>query len=247
MGVALLGSVLQPLNLSIYISLKSYKLISVNLLAAKSYLQLRNMKVSIGRAATELGVSPDTLRRWEAAGKIYVERTPSGHRRYDLAQLRGLVPHKTASDRLTLAYARVSNQNDKKDLKNQINILESYCVEHGWDFEVVQDLGSGMNYRKSGLRQLIQRICDGDVGRLVLTSRDRLMRFGIDLVFALCENFATEVIIINAGSLADFEDDIAEDILEIITIFSARLYGTRNEKNQKIIEKLTDIARELAD
>lgn len=205
------------------------------------------MKVGIGRAATELGVSPDTLRRWEVAGKIDVERTPSGHRRYDLAQLRGLVPHKTVSNRVTLAYARVSQQNQKKDLKNQINTLESYCVEHGWEFEVLQDLGSGMNYRKSGLRKLIQRICDGDVGRLVLTNRDRLLRFGADLIFSLCENFGTEVIIINASSLADFEDDIAEDILEIITVFSARLYGTRNDKNQKIIQKLMDIARELAE
>lgn len=205
------------------------------------------MKVGIGRAATELGVSRDTLRRWEAAGKIAVERTPAGHRRYDLAQLRGLVPHRTPTERITLAYARVSMQNQKKDLKNQVNLLEDYCLDHGWEFEVIEDLGSGVNYRKSGLRKLIQRICDGDVGRLVMTDRDRLLRFGIDLVFAMCENFRTEVVIMNVSSLEDFEDDIAEDILEIITVFSARLYGTHNEKNQKIIERLMDIAKELAD
>lgn len=205
------------------------------------------MKVGIGRAANELGISRDTLRRWEAAGKISVERTPSGHRRYDLSQLRGLILDKTAPDRVTLAYARVSQQNQRKDLKKQINALETYCMERGWRFEVIQDLGSGVNYRKSGLRKLIQRICDGDVGRLVMTNRDRLLRFGADLVFALCENFGTEVIILNAASIEDLEDDIAEDILEIITVFSARLYGTRNDRNQKIIDKLMDIARELAD
>ncbi|MBD2022286.1 IS607 family transposase [Leptolyngbya sp. FACHB-36] len=205
------------------------------------------MKVGIGRAATELGVSRDTLRRWEAAGKIAVERTPAGHRRYDLAQLRGLVPHRTPTERITLAYARVSMQSQKKDLKNQVNLLEDYCLDHGWEFEVIEDLGSGVNYRKSGLRKLIQRICDGDVGRLVMTDRDRLLRFGIDLVFAMCENFRTEVVIMNVSSLEDFEDDIAEDILEIITVFSARLYGSHNDKNQKIIERLMDIAKELAD
>lgn len=205
------------------------------------------MKVSIGRAATELGVSRDTLRRWESAGKISVERTPSGHRRYDLSQLKGLVPHKANSDRITLAYARVSHQSQKKDLKKQINLLESYCVDRGWEFEVIPDQGSGMDYRKSGLRQLIQRICDGDVGRLIVTDRDRLLRFGTDLVFALCENFQTEVIVMNINSIEDFEDDIAEDILEIITVFSARLYGSRSEKNQRIIDKLMTIARELAE
>lgn len=205
------------------------------------------MKVGIGRAASELGVSRDTLRRWEAAGKITVDRTPSGHRRYDLAQLRELLPHKKNSERVTLAYARVSHPAQKKELKEQVNQLQSFCTNYGWDFEIIQDLGSGVNYQKSGLRRLIQRICDGDVERLVMTNRDRLLRFGVDLVFALCENFQTEVIIMNINSLEDFEDDIAEDILEIITVFSARLYGAHNDKNQKIVDKLMDIARELAE
>lgn len=203
------------------------------------------MKVGIGQAAAELGVSRDTLRRWEAAGKIAVERTPSGHRRYDLVQLRGLVPSRLSSDRITLAYARVSSQNQNKDLKHQISLLESFCVANNWEFELIQDIGSGMNYRKSGVRQLIQRICHGDVGRLVLTHRDRLLRFGIELIFSLCEHFGTEVVILNACSLTEFEDEIAEDVLEIVSIFSARLYGSRNEKNRDIIKKLKDIAQEL--
>ncbi len=203
------------------------------------------MKVGIGQAAAELGVSRDTLRRWEAAGKIAVERTPSGHRRYDLVQLRGLAPSRVACDRITLAYVRVSGPHQKKDLKHQISILESFCVANDWQFELIQDIGSGMNYRKSGLRQLIQRICQGDVGRLVLTHRDRLLRFGIELIFSLCEHFGTEVVILNHSSLTEFEEEMAEDVLEIVTIFSARLYGSRNEKNLDIIKKLKDIAREL--
>jgi len=203
------------------------------------------MNVGIGRAAAELGVSRDTLRRWESAGKIEVERSPSGHRRYDLAQLRGLVPANSASSRVTIAYARVSNQNQKKELKQQVGILESFCTEQSWTFEVIQDVGSGMNYRKSGLRTLIQRICQGDVGRLVMTHRDRLVRLGIELIFSLCEHFGTEIVVINASSLADFEDEIAEDVMEIITIFSARLYGSRNSKNKDIIQQLMAVAKEL--
>lgn len=203
------------------------------------------MKVGIGRAATELGVSRDTLRRWEASGKIQVERTPAGHRRYDLTQLRGLVPAKSASDRMTIAYARIATQNQKKELKRQVHLLETFCTEQGWEFELIQDVGSGLNYRKSGLRRLIQRICQGDVGRLVLTHRDRLVRLGIELIFSLCEHFGTEVVVMNASSLSEFEDEIAEDVMEIITIFSARLYGSRSEKNKDVIQKLIEVAREL--
>ena len=219
--------------------------IYADLRSDRCYAYNKYMKVGIGQAAAELGVSRDTLRRWEAAGKITVERTPSGHRRYDLVQLRGFVPSRVSSDRITLAYARVSSQNHKNDLKQQISVLESFCTANDWKFEVIQDIGSGINHRKSGLRKLIQRICQGDVGRIVLTHRDRLLRFGIELIFSLCEHFGTEVLILNASSQAEFEDEIAEDVLEIVTIFSARLYGSRNDKNLDIIRKLKDIAREL--
>jgi len=205
------------------------------------------MKVGIGRAAAELGVSRDTLRRWEAAGKIAVERTPNGHRRYDLAQLRSLAPIEAQSERMTVAYARVSSQDQKAELKRQITTLESFCTTNGWKFELVQDCGSGMNYRKSGLQQLVRRICLGDVGRLVLTHKDRLLRFGVELIFSLCEHFGTEVVIVNATALASFEEELAQDVLEIVTVFSARLYGSRSRKNKKIMQQLQEIAKELED
>lgn len=204
------------------------------------------MRVSIGRAAKELGVSRDTLRRWEAAGKIEVERTPNGHRRYDLAKLRGVVPRKALSGRATLAYARVSSHDQKDDLVTQVALLESFCAVNGWTYEVLQDLGSGLNYNKRGLRQLIKRICAGDVGRLVLTHKDRLLRFGSEIVFALCEEFNVEVTIINQSEKPiTFEEELAQDVLEIITVFSAQLYGSRSHKNRKLVEKLQEAARDL--
>lgn len=204
------------------------------------------MRVSINRAAKELGVSQDTLRRWEAAGKIEVERTPGGHRRYDLAKLRGITPRKAPSDRVTLAYARVSSHDQKDDLVTQVALLESFCAANGWSYEVVQDLGSGLNYKKRGLRQLIKRICVGDIGRLVLTHKDRLLRFGSEIVFALCEEFNVEVTIINQSKKPiSFEEELARDVLEIITVFSARLYGSRSHKNRKLIEKLREASKEL--
>ncbi|ATY86428.1 IS607 family transposase [Kyrpidia spormannii] len=201
------------------------------------------MKVSIGRAAKELGVAPETLRRWEAEGKIRVERTPGGHRRYDLASLRGWARKEPEpKERITLAYARVSSHDQKGDLERQVELLETFCAANGWRFEVVRDLGSGLNYNKRGLRELIRRICSGEVGRLVVTHKDRLLRFGSELVFSLCEHFGTEVVIINASEEATFEEELVQDVLEIITVFSARLYGSRSRKNRDILKTLKEAA-----
>jgi len=129
------------------------------------------MKVSIKKAAKELGCAQETLRRWERLGKITPERTPKGHRRYDLAKLRGIVPSKKVQTKRTIAYARVSSHDQTADLKRQVAVLESFCSKQGWCFEVLQDLGSGLNYSKKGLRKLIKELCSASVDRLVITHK----------------------------------------------------------------------------
>ena len=204
-----------------------------------------HMKISIGKAAKELGVSDKTLRRWEEEGKIVVERTPKGHRRYDLSKLLNATERKVPTKKRTIAYARVSSHDQKEDLKRQISVLESYCASHGWTFEIVQDLGSGLNYSKKGLRNLIKNICLKCVDRLVITHKDRLLRFGAELVFSLCEHFGVEVVILNSSEDTTFEGDLVQDVLEIITVFSARLYGSRSRKNKKLVEALQNAAKTL--
>jgi putative resolvase len=89
-------------------------------------------------------------------------------------------------------------------------------------------------------------MCSGTVGRLVLTHKDRLLRFGSELVFSLCETFQIEVVLINQGEQPlSFEDELAQDVLEIITVFSARLYGSRSHKNRKLVETLREAAEHL--
>jgi predicted site-specific integrase-resolvase len=194
---------------------------------------------TIGKAAEEMGVSVMTLRRWEKEGRsVPVERTMGGHRRYDLAKIQ---PRKTVTqnlERATLAYARVSRHDQKSDLDRQKQMLEMYCSAQGWKFEICSDLGSGMNYHKRGLKRILTEIIGGRVGRLVLTHKDRLLRFGAELVFSICEVKGTEVVIINQGDEPSFEEELAQDVLEIITVFSARLYGSRSRKNKKLIESL---------
>lgn len=115
-------------------------------------------------------------------------------------------------------------------------MLELFCASHGWTHEVIADLGSGMNYRKKGLLRLLNMLADNKLNRLVVTHKDRLLRFGAELVFAICEMQNVEVVIINKGAESSFEEDLAKDVLEIITVFSARLCGSRSKKNQKLLE-----------
>ena len=198
-------------------------------------------KISISEAAKLKGVSVSTLRRWEADGKLVPERTESGHRRYDIAKLIGV----KAELSYTIGYARVSSHDQKEDLVRQKQVIELFCATNGWQFETIEDLGSGMNYNKKGLKRLIKLIIDAKVERLVLTHKDRLLRFGAELIFSLCEHFGTEVVIINRTEDASFEEDLASDVLEIITVFSARLYGSRSHKNRKIVEELKEVAKKI--
>ena len=160
-------------------------------------------------------------------------KSESGTRYYSSEQLTGT--DQTESE-LTIAYARVSSHDQKKDLDTQSELLTQYCTVKGWTFEVIQDLGSGMNYNKKGLKRLLELILECKIKRIVLTHKDRLLRFGAELVFALCEARQIEVVIINQGPELSFEEELAQDVLEIITVFSARLYGSRSRKNQKLVE-----------
>ena len=194
--------------------------------------------VAIGDAAKALGVSITTLRRWEVEGRLVPDRTVGRQRRYDLAKLKPEMFHAAAQERKTIAYARVSSHDQKEDLERQKKVLELYCAKQGWTFEVIADLGSGMNYNKKGLKRLLDEIIEGNVGRLVIAHKDRLLRFGAELVFAICEAKDVEVLIINKGVDTTFEEDLAKDVLEIITVFSARLYGSRSRKNQKLLDSV---------
>ena len=194
-------------------------------------------RYSIGEAAKKLGVSISTLRRWEKEGRLVAERTSQGHRRYRLDQLMR-VESSDASKRITLGYARVSSHDQKDDLMRQKEELQLFCAQRGWSFEIIEDLGSGMNYRKKGLIELLNRLLSGEIERLVLTHKDRLLRFGAELIFSICEIKRTEVVIINQSQETRFEEELAKDVLEIITVFSARLYGARSKKNQRLIDAM---------
>ena len=199
-----------------------------------------NRFIKIGEAAKLLGISVQTLRRWEKTGYLKPDRISDGKTRYySLDKLLGALPGKEAE--LTIGYARVSSHDQKSDLKTQASALSTYCLQQGFTYEIIEDLGSGMNYKKKGLHKLLNLILQRKIKRLVLTHKDRLLRFGAELIFTLCEIHNIEIILINQGADLSFEEELAQDVLEIITVFSARLYGSRSKKNLKLIE----VAKEM--
>lgn len=193
--------------------------------------------VKIGAAAEMLGTSPSQLRKWERTGELLPTRkTRGGTRYYSMADLLGLSNEAAP----TICYARVYSYDQKADLERQHAALEAYCAARGWRSETIKDLGSGMNYSKKGLQRLLEMILRRQMKRLVLTHKDRLLRFGAELVFTLCELQGIEIVIIHQGEQPSFEEELAQDVLEIITVFSARLYGARSHKSKKLIDALAD-------
>ena len=200
--------------------------------------------VPIGVAAREIGVHP----------------CADGSRRDVSNQLSGLkaegevmtlpscvILHLTGLRRLALLSPTLASPPTVKriGIMRQVALLESYCAANGWTCEIITDIGSGLNYSKRGLKLLISRICSGELDRLVLSHKDRLLRFGAELVFSLCEHFSCEVVIINASEDSTFEEDLANDVIEIVTVFSARLYGSRSHKNRNVMEQLRKVAKEV--
>ena len=193
--------------------------------------------LSIGEAAEQLGVAVGTLRRWHRQGRLApAGRTVGDHRRYLRDTLRlGLDESATAVGK-TVCYARVSSHDQAEQLKTQAARLEKHCVDAGFaDIEVVTDLGSGLNYRKKGLQRLLSDILRGRVARLVLVTKDRLLWFGGELLFRICEFFNVEVVVPDAAPDVSREQQLTEDLVGILTVFSSRLYGSRSRKNLRAL------------
>ena len=198
--------------------------------------------VKIGEASKILGVNAQTLRRWEEGGVIQpAKRTPKGTRLYSLQELLGV--NDLAYP--TIAYARVSSSDQKEDLERQHAVLEAFCNKNGWRTEIIRDLGSGMNYNKKGLLRLLELLVHGQMSRLVLTHKDRLLRFGAEIVFRICELKGIEVVIINKGeAVPSFEEELTRDVMEIMTVFCAKLYGRRSQKSKKMAQEIEQIVAE---
>jgi putative resolvase len=193
------------------------------------------LKLSIHEASKLIGVAVSTMRRWESEGRLIPERTEGGHRRYDRDALLNYKYHKE-NIKLTVGYCRVSSSDQREDLSRQVKTVSDYCAAKGYQFKIIQDLGSGLNYRKKGLKELIELICHKEIEKVVINYKDRLIRFGCEIIEQLCFINDVDIEIINYSEDKNHEEELVEDVLSVITVFSARLYGSRSHKTKKITE-----------
>lgn len=137
-------------------------------------------------------------------------------------------------EKLTVCYSRVSSYDQKSGLVRQTSSLVAYCQKQRFlHVESIADLGSGLNMKKPGLKTLLRLLLNGEVERIILTHKDRLLRFGADLTFSICIFFNVEVIILEEEITTSFEEELARDVVIIITVFTAKLYGRRFHQKRK--------------
>lgn len=174
--------------------------------------------------------SGNTLRTYDAEGKIKTKRTAGGQRRFwseyasdgDPPE----EPEKDPQESKTIIYARVSTHNQKEALKRQIGELERYSEQESLKVEVVQDIGSGINFKRPGLKKIIDLAYQGNLREVIVTDRDRLARFAFDLIEDILKRNQVKITVVHAdlGSKTKSEE-LAEDLLTIVHVFSARANG----------------------
>lgn len=197
---------------------------------------------SIGEFGKQIGVTPQILRNWDKKGKLKPAHVLQGGTRYYFEEQRnqflGIVGRKKPK-RITLGYRRVSSNKQKNDLERQIENVKTYMIARGYQFDMIRDIGSGINYNKKGLNQLIDRIINGEIEKVVILYKDRFIRFGYELIENLCNKYGTEIEIIDNTEKTE-EQELVEDLIQIVTLFSCRLQGKRANKAKKMIKELME-------
>ena len=193
---------------------------------------------SIHKFSKIIGVSAQTLRNWDNNGKLHPHHTtPSGYRYYSEEQLNQVMNIKPDNNRITIGYCRVSGHKQKDDLERQIDNVRTYLLAKGQPFEIISDIGSGINYKKKGLQELIKRICQNQVDKVVILYKDRLLRFGFELVEYIASLHHCEIEIIDNTEKTE-QQELVEDLVQIITVFSCKLQGKRANKAKKLVKEL---------
>ena len=189
----------------------------------------------IGDFAELVGVSVSTLRRWETEGRIVPERTLGNQRIYtdeQLAIVKNLSKEKVVKPTSAIIYCRVSSSGQKEDLARQISAMESFCLSQGVAItEVITEIGGGLNFKRPKFLNIIRSAIAGEIRFLYVAHKDRLCRFGFELVEQIVQWGGGEIVIANAETLSPTEE-LSADLLSIIHCFSSRLYGLRKYKSK---------------
>lgn len=176
------------------------------------------MFVSSKKAQKFYDVSPETLRQWALRGEIEFITTNGGHRRYKV-----ICSNDNKNERKSYIYARVSSKKQEEDLKHQVVFIKKKYP----NYQVLTDIGSGINPNRKNFKTLLDKILDGTVKEIVVAHKDRLSRFSFDIIQFICRKFGTKLIIINEKEDKEPTEELTDDLMSVITVFSARYYGRR--------------------
>jgi putative resolvase len=198
-----------------------------------SQQQLLPKLVKPKKATEILGVNDETLRRWAEAGDLRFVRTPGGHRLYDISSFLSaidILPASSTEEKESYIYARVSSSKQKKagDLQRQSESLQSKYPKH----TLITDVGSGINFKRAGLRKILQLVLEGKVREVVVEHRDRLCRFGFDLVEFIFHHFGAKIKVENEVDVSP-DAELLEDVMSVISVFSAKFNGRRRYKRKQ--------------
>lgn len=195
---------------------------------------------SINEFSNILGVSAQTLRNWDKNNKLKPHHTSSnGYRYYSHEQLSQVLNVKINLDRKTIGYCRVSSHKQKDDLQRQVENMKIYLMAQGKPFEIIQDIGSGINYKKKGLKELIKLITQNKVEKVVVLYKDRLLRFGFELIEYVASLYNCDIEIVD-NTVKSEQQELVEDLVQIITVFSCKLQGERANKARKLVKELIE-------
>ena len=182
--------------------------------------------------AEKIGVTVKTLQNWDNDGTLKAQRTPTNRRYYTEQQYLEYIGQGKSSQRKVVAYARVSNAGQKDDLANQVEFLRNYANGKGIILdEVITDIGSGLNYKRKKWNQLLDSIMSNEIDTIYITYKDRFIRFGYDWFEKLAHKFNTQIVVLNNPDLSPTEE-LTEDLVSIIHVFSCRIYGLRKYKKK---------------
>lgn len=192
--------------------------------------------ISIGEASIISGLDPQTLRKFFDTKKITGYKTPTGQRKFDRLSIQELCNNlvhdkeQQESQRQNYIYTRVSTKKQLDDLSRQVEYVRrpEYV-----DYILIQDTGSGINFKRKGLCRILDSCIQGTIGEIVVAHRDRLCRFGFELIEQIVTKAGGKITVLENNEEATPQSELAEDLLAIIHIFSCRQMGRRSYSNKK--------------
>ena len=193
---------------------------------------------SVGEFAKKINKSVKSLQKWDRDGKLKANRTATNRRYYTHQQYLEYLGLAPTSKAVTVAYCRVSSNSQKDDLKRQIEYVHDFAKNAGFIIdELLTDVGSGLNFKRKNFINLMERVEAGEIKRIILAHKDRLVRFGFDWFSKFCSNHSVELLVINDERLSP-EQEVVQDLISIIHVFSCKVYGLRKYTKQIESENL---------